>query len=168
MKKSKHMALLLLGSILLTGCSEESKEIGNETTPEIEEGYSWEHESISFTIDALPQDTVDLLEEEAEYFESPSCALVGTDQIYTYDNYVVTFSIADDYEGLTLLTFKNDLVSTDEGICIGNSKDDVINTYGAGNEEIENVISYTKEGTQLRFILEDDIIISIELSKEYQ
>ncbi len=172
MKKLYLLVTMVVMVVCLTACGEsEAQEIGSESTETSEagttvaSGYSWEVEGVELYIDAAPEETVDLIEEEAEYFESPSCAYDGTDKIYTYNNYVVTFYEEEGEEGISLITLTSDLVTTTEGVSIGASYDDIIAAYGEATSESDTLISYEDDGTELRFVLSGDSVISIEISK---
>ncbi len=87
------------------------------------------------------------------------------DKIYTYNNYVITFYEGDGYDGIQLITLTNDLVSTTEGVCIGSSYDDVIAAYGESDSSSETLVSYEDDGTEIRFVLSEGSVISIEIAK---
>lgn len=171
MRKLYLLATMVAMVACLTACGgDEVQEIGSESTSSSEAGsaaagYTWEVDGVELYIDATPEETVDLIEEEAEYFESPSCAYDGTDKIYTYNNYVVTFYESEDNDGISLITLTSDLVSTDEGISIGSSHDDIIEAYGDATSDSDTLVTYEDNGTELRFVLMDDAVISIEISK---
>lgn len=177
MRKLYLLATMVAMVACLTACGgDDVQEIGSEsadaeaTTGGADEGtvvagYTWEVDDVLLYIDAAPEDTVDALDEEPDYFESASCAYDGTDKIYTYNNYVVTFYEGDGYDGISLITLTSDLVSTTEGICIGSSYDDVIAAYGEATSDTGTLVSYEDDGTEIRFVISEDSVISIEIAK---
>lgn len=118
-------------------------------------------EEFAVSIDQDMAEVLAALGEAQSYFEAASCAFEGLDKTYTYPGFqIITRPEGDkDYVNSILLT--DDSVTTQEGIYIGGSKDDITAAYGAG-EETGSAIMYTKGNVTLSFILEGDKIISIE------
>lgn len=150
------LVLILLG---LTGCG--SNEAPSVITEEV--GYHFMIDDISLSLGDQIEETVDLISEQASYFEAPSCAFVGTDYIYTYNDYSATFALVDDVKQLVSLTLTSDLVETSEGIYLGQSFDDITAVYGNDYEGDASALSYYKGNSELKFILDEDKIISIIL-----
>lgn len=175
MKKLFLVSIMVAMVASLAACGgSDTQEIGSDAseTASVDEssevaivGYTWEVDDVLLYIDATEDVTVDLLSEEPDYFESASCAYDGMDKIYTYDNYVVTFYEGDGYDGIQLITLTSDLVSTSEGVCIGSSYDDVIAAYGDAGTDSETLLSYEDDGTEIRFVLSEGSVISIEIAK---
>ena len=96
-------------------------------------------------------------------FEVPSCALEGMDTVYSYDSVEVT--VYDD--GVNPIIYSIYLVdpntATDEGLYLGDDRTQVETLYGTDYEEEGTELVYTKGSTQLRIILEDDLVVSVEL-----
>ena len=94
------------------------------------------------------------LGEEKNYSEIASCAFEGLDKTYTYENYeITTFPDGD-----------KDKVSTTEGVKISDDKEKMISTYGEEYETQGNQYKYNKGKTNIEFIVENDIITSIQYS----
>ena len=53
-------------------------------------------------------------------------------------------------------------MSTAEGVCIGGTKQDMLNAYGDGYTEENGMLVYAKDGMKLCFIVKDDEITSIQ------
>lgn len=102
------------------------------------------------------------LGEPNDYYEVQSCAFDGMDKIYTFDNYEVHTYPENSTDKVLSVYFLNDQVSTTEGVKIGDSMDKMVETYGDGYEQLETQYTYTKGLTQLKFIVENDVITSIE------
>ncbi len=175
MKKLLLLTMMVAMVTALTACGgSDTQEIGSDAAETDSEeggsdvavaGYTWEVDDVLLYIDATEDVTVDLLSEEPDYFESASCAYDGMDKIYTYNNYVITFYEGDGYDGIQLITLTSDLVSTTEGVCIGSSYDDVIAAYGESDSSSETLVSYEDDGTEIRFVLSEGSVISIEIAK---
>lgn len=102
------------------------------------------------------------LGEAKDYYEVQSCAFDGMDKIYTFDHYEVhTYPDANTDKVLTVY-FLDDQVSTTEGVKIGDSLDIMTEKYGSDYEQLDTQYTYSKGQTQLKFIVENNVITSIE------
>ena len=170
MKKLVLLATVTTMSFMLVACGgdnteKSSESVGKEQTTT--EGFTWDADGVELSIDATKENTVDKIEEEAEYFESPSCAYDGVDKIYSYNNYSVTFYEGDGEDGISLITLTSDLVSTEEGLSVGSTKEEVLATYGDPAKDDKNLVVYENGKTELRFILKDDVVVSVEYAKVF-
>lgn len=112
-------------------------------------------------VDADMGPILETLGEPASYFEAASCAFDGLDKIYTYNSYEIDTYPSQDRDLVSAVILKDDSVTTAEGICIGDSLEKLLETYGDGAQE-SGMRVYEKDGMKLCFILQDDSIISIE------
>jgi hypothetical protein len=94
--------------------------------------------------------------------ELSSCAFDGNDKVYTYENMEITVSPLDGKDIVYSVYFLNDRITTKEGVKITDDKETMIETYGENYKNINNKYSYLKGDVLLSFIIENDIIISIE------
>lgn len=97
-----------------------------------------------------------------DYYEVQSCAFDGMDKIYTFDNYEIHTYPDNGTDKVLSIYFLNDQVSTTEGVKIGDSLDKMTEVYGTDYEQLDTQYTYTKGLTQIRFIVEDGSITSIE------
>ncbi len=102
------------------------------------------------------------LGEPKDYYEVQSCAFDGMDKIYTFENYEVHTYPEDGTDKVLSVYFLNDQVATTEGVKIGDSMDKMVEVYGDNYEQLDTQYTYTKGLTQIRFIVEDNAITSIE------
>ena len=101
------------------------------------------------------------ISEKASTMEVPSCALAGTDTIYTYSDVEITVS---EYKGAKVIYstyFNGTSVKTEKGVSIGASKADMEKAYGTGYKNVGTQYEYTLEGATLTFIIENDKVTSI-------
>ena len=104
-----------------------------------------------------------LLPEANDMFEVPSCAIEGTDNVYSYDSFELT--AYDDGTGevvysIYLIDFET---PTEEGLYLGDDRATVESIYGTDYEDNDGELVYTKGDTQLRILIdEDDVVVSIE------
>lgn len=117
---------------------------------------------------SIDQDMAEVLAalgEPQSYFEAASCAFEGLDKTYTYSGFQVLTRPDGEKDYVNSILLTDDSVTTPEGVYIGASAADVTAAYGEG-ESLGSSLCYTKEGTVLSFILENDKVISIEYLPE--
>lgn len=112
-------------------------------------------------VDADMADVLAALGKEQSYFEAASCAFDGLDKTYTYAGFTVTTRPEGDKDLVNSILLTDDSVTTAEGVYIGSSLADVTAAYGEA-EPADGVLSYTRDGVTLNFILDGGAVISIE------
>lgn len=180
----KKLIVVLTTSLLLVGCGgDETKVIQGAPTndkagtqaqaektekEEKEEpgkavnlGYVFEYNGISVAMDALADGIISDLGEPISYFEAESCAFDGIDKVYTYNSFELETYPTDGKDFISLLVFKDDTVTTPEGIGIGDTATRVLETYGQTPEE-GGMLVYKKGDMKLCFIVHDDEVVSVE------
>ena len=162
------IALIVAGIVFVNRQSTEqtvSSEQGNKTSQEAsntetQDIYCFEDNGKKITLGAEYSSLN--LGEEKDYYEVQSCAFNGMDKIYTFDNYEVHTYPENSTDKVLSVYFLNNQISTTEGVKIGDSMDKMVETYGDGYEQLDTQYTYTKGLTQLKFIVENDVITSIE------
>lgn len=149
MKKKIVLSLLL---ICLCSCS---------TKEEVVETFELSYQEIEI-IPGKDFQSSALKNEELNFMELSSCAFDGNDKVYTYENMEITVSPLDGKDIVYSVYFLNDRITTKEGVKITDDKETMIETYGENYKNINNKYSYLKGDVLLSFIIENDIIISIE------
>lgn len=140
----------------------ESKEAKEETASNVtKRGYVFEYNGVSISMDEPAEPVIEALGEPASYFESPSCAFEGIDKVYTYNSFELDTYPTDDKDFVSCIIFKDDAITTPEGVCIGDSVSSVTSVYGDAEEE-SGMIVYEKDDMKLCFIVSGDKVISIE------
>ena len=104
------------------------------------------------------------LGEADEYFESESCAFEGLDKVYTYPGFKLNTYPDGDKDYVLSVVFMDDTVSTDKGISIGSTKDEVTDAYGEASEESAAKLVYESGDTELAIGLNGDSVSSVEIS----
>lgn len=102
------------------------------------------------------------LGEAKSYFEAASCAFPGLEKTYTYPSFNLYTYEDGDKDRLASIVILDDSISTQEGIYLNASLDDVIKAYGEPSEKSLNLYTYEKASMKLSFIIEDDKVTSIE------
>lgn len=82
--------------------------------------------------------------------------------IYQYDHFVIETYYEENVEKIYSITFIDNEISTNEGIKIGDTIDNIINTYGSSFDNKNNIYVYNYLNTNMSFIIENDIIVSIK------
>lgn len=100
--------------------------------------------------------------EESNVYEVPSCAFEGNDKIYEYEGYEVETYEDGGTERIYSIYFTDTKQTTTEGVCVSDSYDKMIETYGEEFENDGTQYTYTKDNTCLEFIVENDVITSIK------
>lgn len=156
-KISRIVVIALLANIALwmAGCAE-SKE------PSEEEGFSFTYQNAVISVQEDAALILDILGQPISYFEAASCASEGLDKIYTYEHFEIDTYPYGDEDYISAIVFKDDLVMTSEGLCIGDSRTRMIELYGENYDENVGMIVYQRGGMRLCFVIQDDMIISIE------
>ena len=169
MKKFMLIALALVMVFALCACGDDPVNTdptgttgGNQVSNE-PKGYTFTHNNVKIGVDVAAADVIAKLGEADDKFTSASCAFGGNDTVYYYGS-SVQISTNDElgYERIFSIYLADDLVSTEEGVCIGDSADQVKSAYGEpGDKSNDNSLVYEKDGMTLTFILNDGMVSSI-------
>ena len=112
----------------------------------------------------IPGELADLsaLPKYADVAEVPSCAFGGNDNVYNFEMFELTTYFDQDEERVYSIYFLDPNLPTTEGLCLGDSVDDMKALYGETYEVEENAYIYTRGETLLTIVTKNNIIISIE------
>lgn len=126
------------------------------------DGFAFTYNGKTVTLDENMSDALADLGEAASYFEAASCAFEGLDKTYTYAGFIITTYPNGDQDFINSIQLTDDSTTTQEGLYIGCTEDQVRETYGEPTSEMTSGLSYTSGNTDLNFVLEDGKVISIE------
>lgn len=157
--KKKLFLMVLAAFVLLTGC--ESKTSETDITV-LSNGYVFNNSNNTLVIGE--EFSKDLFGEPNDYSELTSCAFDGLDRVYTYDHFEVTTYPDGTLERVYSVYLMDSEVSTSEGVKIGDSFSTMVNTYGENYSNTGTLYTYSKDNSVLKFIIDNDNIISIEYS----
>ena len=175
-KKQYLTAGLLAVAILLSACTLPfgSSGDGEETEPEIVisppgedekivpiRGYLFRDDGRLVAVDYPAEEILKSLGEPLSEFEARSCAFGEQDRSYTYRHYRIDTYQEEGVEYISSITLMDDLVSTPEGIAIGDEAMRVKRLYGEPTTEDESQYVYEKEGMYLIFRMEDGIVTRV-------
>ena len=134
-----------------------------ETVVESEDSFVFSYKGLDIRMNQDMSEVLEVLGEPNSYFEAASCAFDGMDRMYTYSSFEIDSYPDGDMERVSAIYFKDDLVTTAEGISLYMMKDDMEEAYGTDYEVVDSSCIYSRGGSTLTFILNDsDEIISIE------
>lgn len=181
--KKKAAVFVVCAVVLLTGCGSSTKTItgdvktlGSENEEEetkdggkkagvseksAQKGYVFVYNDVVMEMDADASSALGELGEANSYFEAPSCAFEGVDKMYTYGSFELDTYPTGEKDFISAVIFKDDSITTPEGVGIGDSREKLTEAYGEGTEELGMTV-YRKDNMKLCFILKDDSIASIE------
>ncbi len=147
------------------GESKEGESASTEQKTEAKGGYVFNYKGYDITIDgSFNEGLSEKLGEPLSYYEAASCAFEGLDKVYTYSNVSIKTYPQKDKDLVSNIGLMDDSVATKEGVCIGDSKEDVIKAYGDQFTMKGNMMVYGKDGMNLGFIVENDAVAFIEYS----
>ncbi len=129
-------------------------------------GYTFTNSGVAMTPDMDFAPVLASLGEPQHYYEVKSCAFEGMDKIYTYGSFEITTYPDGSIDRISYINFKDDTVTTDEGVYLSMSKDKVIEIYGDNYVDDAGVIVYEKGGMELKFIFSGDSLKSVEYATE--
>ena len=125
------------------------------------EGYTVEYDGVNVTPGTKFDENA--ISEEYDFYEIQSCAFEGNDKVYTYSGIEIDVAEVDGVDTVYYVYFLDTEVETEEGIKISDTLDDMLDAYGEDYENsVENSYVYTRGDVNLTFIVENDVITSIE------
>lgn len=127
-----------------------------------QKGYTFQYNNTTISVDSNMKSVLEKLGEPASYFEYASCAFDGLDKIYTYSNFEIDTYPKDNEDLISAIILKSDVVTTAEGISVGATKDKLIETYGDQYKDENGMLSYSKDNMKLSFIIENNVVTSIQ------
>lgn len=143
---------------------EETTAAAEETTaPEQaidEDGFSFVYQGVTL----VPGNAFDsaALPEAESVFQVPSCAIEGTDNVYSYGDIEVTAFNDGNGEVIYSVYIVDANTPTAEGLYIGDTMDHVIAAYGEDYTQESGQVTYQKGNTLLVIVLDGDYVASID------
>lgn len=141
--------------------TETTEETETEEDVQVEEGaYSFTAEGVEL----IPGAAFDAskMPEPQSTFTVPSCALEGTDNVYSYGTFEVTAYNEGNGEFIYSVYLFDANISTNEGLSVGDNKDKVIEIYGDNYTDNNGEFTYKKGNTLLVIVFQNDMVLSID------
>ena len=160
MKKiGKILFVLLISLSLLTACGDKKQEVSDNKGDD-EAVYSLKYNGMTMTPGELF--STDIFGDYLDYTELTTCAFEDMDRVYTYEHYEISTYTLNKEERILSVLFIDQEIATPEGVRQGDSIDSMLNAYGNDYQQFDNLYEYSRGKTLLDFIVENDVIVSIE------
>ena len=180
----KYFVFLLL-ILLLTSCSKQAKDdemfegsqvdksqgINTENSDDTQEndlskeiisdGYSFTFDNIKISLNEEATSILESLGEPIEQFQAPSCAFQGTDIFYLYPGFELSTYPLEDLHYISTIDFIDDSVSTENGLRIGSTLDDVIAKNGNDFKQSGYIYTYELGDSSISFVINKQIVENI-------
>ncbi len=158
MKKTIWMLLVVLLLAALCACTDGE-------TDAVE--YVFSVGDVKIELDAAAEPILSALGEPKQYSESPSCAFEGLDKVYVYAGFQIQTYPLNGKDYILSVDLTDDSHTTKEGAAIGNTRDRVVEIYGAPAEESATALIYrdAEKGHTLQFLLRDGKVTNIQYLK---
>ena len=95
-------------------------------------------------------------------YQVPSCAIEGTDNVYSYDSFEITAYDDGTHELIYSIYFVTPDAQTPEGLTLGEGLDRVLELYGENYELVGTGYNYYCGDAVLTVLVQNDVVISIE------
>lgn len=103
-----------------------------------------------------------MLPEADSIYQVPSCAIVGTDNVYNYGTFELTAFDDGESEVIYSILLLDPNITTSEGLALGDSVSRASELYGEDYTQEGTARIYAAENTLLCVIVQADCVVSIE------
>lgn len=143
-----------------TGGDQESEDANQGKQKEEKGAFSFLYEGVTL----IPGEAFDqsVLGGYAGVSEVPSCAFDGNDRVYNYEKFELTAYIEENGERIYSIYFIDPNLPTTEGLCLGDSVDDMKAFYGEDYEMNGTAYVYTRGNSLLSVVTQNNIVVGIE------
>lgn len=172
MKKTFGMILALVIALSLCACgggnpdttNPADKDSTQQNSPDTAgpEGYTFTYKNVQLWIGMDAADAIATLGEPKDRAVTESCAFNGNDIVYDYQSVKISTNDENGYEMVYCIELADDMAQTEEGIKLGASGEAVTAAYGEPATENPGGYIYVKDGMELRFLLSDGKVTSIQ------
>ena len=121
-------------------------------------GYLFEANGTKIAADALIAPILQALGEPKQYYESASCAFNGLDKVNVYDHFQIDSYPSPDGDRVMAVYLMDDLVTTPEGLRLGDTAEKTKEIYGAAYRTSGTEWIYEKGGMELHVLFENDLV----------
>ncbi|MBQ8345725.1 MAG: hypothetical protein IJY42_05630 [Clostridia bacterium] len=146
------MALMLL-TMAMTACNQ---------TENKDALYSLSYKNTTLSLGANADPVVASLGTPVSTTEIGDCGGKGAQVKYVYADLTLYVLKAEDGNTIDAFALNHDMVSTDQGVSIGDEKDHVLEHYGEPTGQSANKLEYQDGNRYLIFDLEEKQVVSIE------
>lgn len=168
MKKTALIALLLIAAMMLCACGGDAQPDLTVTAPTTQQpaegpvGYGFTYEGVEFGVGMDAASVIQALGEPKDRAVTESCAFGGNDILYDYQSVKIYTNDEDGYERIYCIELMDDMAKTRKDIKTGASQDAVTAAYGEPTTSNAGGCIYAKDGMELRFLMKDGKVTSIQ------
>lgn len=177
MVRRKGKVTTIVGIMLLlffvSACSgkEQGNPAGATPTPDnpgmteeipFRNGYELVFRNVRIVVDDAVSGVIEQLGSPDDSFKAPNCALDGYIRTYRYGSIEIDTYEQDGEEYISGIYFKDDTVKTEEGAYLFMPKNKLFELYGNDYSEEMGMLVYYKDRMKLKFLIENDEVISIQ------
>jgi len=159
MRKSTILLFVLCYVVSLAGCG--SVKLPASPTRALS-GFVFSYKGTAIAMNAEAAPILAALGEPESYTEQTSCAFDGLDKTYFYSSFYITTYPKDGADRIYRLWFADDLVSTAEGISIGDPRARVEEVYGSGSLRGANAYTLASADSELTILITDGLVSSVQ------
>ena len=153
----RKLIILIISLFILTACTNTSQAVKEEITE-----YYPTYNNVDIKPGTFFNNVLVTLGEYNEVRLEPSSKDESEANIFSYDDFEIETYFEGTTEKIYLVRITSSELPTNEGLKIGDSKSQMISTYGKDYTNIEDTIFiYKLANTNLSFTIENDIIIGI-------
>lgn len=103
-----------------------------------------------------------VLPQASSVYQVPSCAIEGSDNVYSYEAFEVTAFDDGNGERIYSIFLIDPNLKTAEGLALGDPEENIEQLYGSGYTKEGTAYVYTKGNTVLFVIVQNESVASIE------
>lgn len=167
MKKFSLIAVVLIAAMLLCACGSGDGEVQTTGTTggQVSEGpvgYTFTYDGVQMGVDMDATEVLEELGEPKSRVVSASCAFDGNDILYDYRSFRLTTNDEQGHERIYCIELMDDMAQTEKGIKFGSTSEAITAAYGDPTTTNAGGFIYEKEGMELRFLLKDGKVTSIQ------
>jgi len=157
------IALALLCVLSLAACNgDEAKETegGSENSAGV--SFYMTYNNVKIELGADADKVIDALGEPQKKTENGNCGGLGTQYKYSYPSIdIYVLESTDGNAVIDQITFRDDLVSTSEGVSIGSTLAEAKKALGEPTSSTSSALLYTKGQYNLKLGIDGDLITEI-------
>lgn len=158
--------IFILIIFLLAGCTKKDGaitggQVNNNEKQIADAGYIFNFNNIKISLNEEASSIIESLGQPLESFQAPSCAFQGMDIFYLFPGFELSTYPLDDKHYISRIDFIDDTVSTEYGLYIGSTLDDVFNKYGNDFKQSGSIYTYELGDTSISFVIKNNIVENI-------
>ena len=157
MKKILCAAIALLCALGLVACKDKAAETGSGVA------FYVEYNGTKIELGAKADKIIESLGEPQSVREIGDCGGLGAQVKYSYPSFYV-YVLESDAKGniIDQITFRDDVVTTPEGVYIGMSVDDAKQKLGEPTAQSDTALEYQKDSFLLRLVIKGGAVEQID------